>query len=83
MHLYHFSPITLRTLLSRAGFHIVENTPRYGGKKVSLHFIIERVGKIHPIFTKLMSPLRALGHWNFYLNVYDEMIAVARKTGFT
>jgi 2-polyprenyl-3-methyl-5-hydroxy-6-metoxy-1,4-benzoquinol methylase len=82
-HLYHFSPITLRTLLSRAGFHIVENTPRYGGKKVSLHFIIERVGKIHPIFTKLLSPLRALGHWNFYLNVYDEMIAVARKTGFT
>jgi len=80
-HLYHFSPQTLRLLLSSAGFHIVENTARYGGKKVSISFIVERVGKLHPLLTKLLSPLKIIGNCNLYLNFFDEMIAVARKTG--
>lgn len=80
-HLYHFSPVTLRRLLYQAGFHVVENTPRFGGKKVSIDFIVERVGKIHPALTALLSPLRAVGRWHLYLNFKDEMIAVARKSG--
>ncbi|MFH1999670.1 MAG: class I SAM-dependent methyltransferase [Planctomycetota bacterium] len=80
-HLYHFSPITLRMLLSRAGFHILENSPRYGGKQVTINFIIERVGKIHPFLPVLLSPLKVIGNWNLYLNFLDEMIAVARKSG--
>ena len=80
-HLYHFSPVTLRRLLLQAGFFVVENTPRFGGKKVTIDFIVERVGKIHPVLTTLLSPLRLIGQWNLYLNFQDEMIAVARKTG--
>ena len=80
-HLYHFGPATLRRLLAMAGFTIMENTPRYGGKKVSINFIVERVGKIHPLLTKLLSPLKIIGNWSLYLNFFDEMIAVARKTG--
>jgi hypothetical protein len=80
-HLYHFSPITLRRMLSEAGYYVVENTPRFGGKKVSIDFIIERVGKLHPVFTVLLSPLRFFGKMNLYLNFFDEMIAVARKSG--
>jgi SAM-dependent methyltransferase len=71
-HLYHFSPRTIRMLLDQAGYHVVENTPRFGGKKVSLDFIIERVGKIHPLLA---------GRLNIYLNFFDEMIVVSKKAG--
>lgn len=80
-HLYHFAPYTIRKLLDQAGFHVLENTPRYGGKKVTVNFIIERVGKIHPALTWLLSPLKPLGNLPLYLNFFDEMIVVARKTG--
>ncbi len=80
-HLYHFAPITLRRLLAGAGFHIVENTSQLGGKKVSIHFIVERAGKIHPLLSRILSPLEWLGNWSIYLNFHDEMIAVARKMG--
>lgn len=80
-HLYHFSPITLRKLLDKSGFHVLENSPRFGGKKVSINFIVERVGKIHPFLTVLLSPLKVIGNVNLYLNFLDEMIVVARKNG--
>lgn len=78
-HLYHFSPITVRLLLEKAGFYVVENTPRFAGKKVSINFIVERVGKIHPLFSKLLSPLKIIGDKGIYLNFLDEMIVVAQK----
>jgi ubiquinone/menaquinone biosynthesis C-methylase UbiE len=80
-HLYHFSPVTLRRLLGNAGYHIVENTPQYGGKKVSIDFIVERAGRIHPLLSKFLAPLKIVGSLSVYLNFYDEMIAVARKSG--
>jgi len=78
-HLYHFSPKTVAMLLERAGFTIEENTPRRGGKKVSFDFLVERVGKIHPALSVLASPLRLIGRRSLYINLFDEMIVVARK----
>ncbi len=78
-HLYHFCPTTVRLLVEKSGFHVVENTPRFGGKKVSINFIIERIGKVHPLLSKLLSPLKIVGDKSIYLNFFDEMIVVAQK----
>jgi 2-polyprenyl-3-methyl-5-hydroxy-6-metoxy-1,4-benzoquinol methylase len=78
-HLYHFDPESLARLLNDTGWEIVENTPRYGGKYVSMRFLVERVGRIHPWLTTLASPLRLLGNAALYLNMRDEMVVVARK----
>jgi 2-polyprenyl-3-methyl-5-hydroxy-6-metoxy-1,4-benzoquinol methylase len=78
-HLYHFDPDSLTRLLKDAGWEIVANSPRYGGKYVSMRFLVERVGKIHPWLTYLASPLRLFGNASMYLNMRDEMIVVARK----
>lgn len=78
-HLYHFAPKTVSTLLERAGFRILENTPRRGGKKVSFNFIAERVGKIHPVLSTLAAPLRWIGGRSLYVNLFDEMLIVAAK----
>jgi len=77
-HLYHFDPRTLQRLLSEAGFEVVENTPRLGGKYVSMAFLVERVGRIHPWLSTLASPLRLLGSRALYVNLCDEMVVVAR-----
>lgn len=77
-HLYHFEPRTLARLLSEAGFELLENTPRLGGKYVSLDFMVERVGRIHPWLSILASPLRLLGSRALYVNLRDEMVVVAR-----
>jgi 2-polyprenyl-3-methyl-5-hydroxy-6-metoxy-1,4-benzoquinol methylase len=77
-HLYHFDPRTLERLLSEAGFEILENTPRLGGKYVSMDFLVERVGRIHPWLSTLASPLRLFGSSAFYVNLRDEMVVVAR-----
>jgi 2-polyprenyl-3-methyl-5-hydroxy-6-metoxy-1,4-benzoquinol methylase len=78
-HLYHFEPATLARLLSDAGFRILHRTARYGGKYVSPHFVAERVGKIHPIFAALSSPLRVIPGPSVYVNLRDEMVVLAAK----
>jgi 2-polyprenyl-3-methyl-5-hydroxy-6-metoxy-1,4-benzoquinol methylase len=78
-HLYHFDPRSLARLLDETGFTILENTPRLGGKYVSMQFLAERVGRIHPLLSTLASPLRLAGHASVYLNFRDEMVVVARK----
>jgi 2-polyprenyl-3-methyl-5-hydroxy-6-metoxy-1,4-benzoquinol methylase len=78
-HLYHFDPATLARLLDECGFTLLENTPRLGGKYVSMQFLVERVGRLHPLLTTLASPLRLLGGASVYLNFRDEMVAVAKK----
>jgi len=77
-HLYHFDPRTLERLLTEAGFEILENTPRLGGKYVSMNFLVERVGRIHPWLSTLASPLRLFGSTALYVNLRDEMVVVAR-----
>ena len=77
-HIYHFNPKTLGRVLARGGFEIVENTPWLGGKYVSMNFIAERAGRLHPVLSTLFSPLRLLRSRSVYVNLFDEMIAVAR-----
>ena len=79
-HLYHFDPKTIQVLLARGGWSILENSSRRGGKYVSLGFVVERVGRIHPLLSKVMSPMKVLGKRSLYVNVFDEMLVVARPT---
>jgi len=80
-HIYHFHERTLADALGRAGFRVLENRPWLGGKYVSLGFIAERAGKLHPVFSALLSPLRLIGNAALYVNLFDEMIVVAESEG--
>jgi 2-polyprenyl-3-methyl-5-hydroxy-6-metoxy-1,4-benzoquinol methylase len=82
-HLYHFHAESIRRLLDQAGFEILENTPRRGGKYVSMGFLVERVGRLHPVLSVLAAPLRLLGRFSPYVNLFDEMVLVARRRGTT
>lgn len=77
-HLYHFNPQTVAELLDQAGFEVVSNTPRFGGKYVSLSFIAERASRLSPAMGFLLKPLHLLGRANLYVNFHDEMVVVAR-----
>ena len=67
-------------MLTEAGFRILENTPKLGGKYVSLSFIAERAGRVHPILSTLLSPLNWFKGASVYINLNDEMIVVAEPT---
>jgi 2-polyprenyl-3-methyl-5-hydroxy-6-metoxy-1,4-benzoquinol methylase len=77
-HIYHFNPKTISRLLGEAGFEILENRPWLGGKYVSMGFIAERAGRLHPVISTLLSPLKLLRKASVYVNLLDEMIVVAR-----
>jgi 2-polyprenyl-3-methyl-5-hydroxy-6-metoxy-1,4-benzoquinol methylase len=77
-HLYHFDPKTVRVLLAKAGLELVEWSPRRGGKHVSLRFLVERAGRVHPLLSTLLAPLRLFGGTTLYVNLRDEMLVVAR-----
>ncbi|MGQ0553737.1 MAG: class I SAM-dependent methyltransferase [Planctomycetota bacterium] len=78
-HLYHFAPASLERLLEQTGFRSTSRTSRYGGKYVSMAFIAERAGRLHPWLSHFLAPLRAIGRRSLYLNFHDEMILCARK----
>lgn len=80
-HIYHFNPETIADLFARADFEILENRPWLGGKYVSMGFIAERAGRLHPVLSTLLSPLRLLERVAVYVNLFDEMIVVARPKG--
>jgi 2-polyprenyl-3-methyl-5-hydroxy-6-metoxy-1,4-benzoquinol methylase len=77
-HLYHFAPETIRRLLAESGFSTVSLTARRGGKYVGLDFIAERAGKVHPILSKALAPVSRAHGLALYVNLFDEMIVVAR-----
>jgi len=79
-HIYHFNERTLADVLGRAGFRVLENRPWLGGKYVSLGFIAERAGKLHPILSVALAPLRLLENASLYVNLFDEMIVVAEPS---
>lgn len=76
-HIYHFNPDTLRDVLGRGGFRVLENRPWLGGKYVSMGFVAERAGRLHPVLSTLLSPLKLLSERALYVNLLDEMIVVA------
>jgi len=80
-HIYHFDPSTIAKLMDDAGFRILENTPKLGGKFVSLDFIAERAGRVHPVMSTLLSPLKLFGRASVYINLNDEMIVMAEPAG--
>lgn len=77
-HIYHFDPATIRRVLDEGGFVIVENSARLGGKYVSMGFVAERAGRLHPLFSALLSPLKLVARRSVYVNLFDEMIVVAK-----
>jgi len=78
-HLYHFSPSTLRLLLEKSGFEPFFQTSRFGGKHVSVGFVLERATRLHPAMRHLLRPLSPFESFHAYVNVFDELIVVARK----
>ncbi len=79
-HLFHFSPYTLRLLLEeKAGMEILGMTSRFGGKYVSPAFIAERIGRIHPVLSRLLSPFSLVKKLGIYVNVFDELVVACRK----
>lgn len=78
-HLWHFAPDTMRLLLSKAGLEPVAITSRGAGKYITLSFIQERAGKVHPALSLLASPLKLIGNLPLYVNLHDEMIVVAKS----
>ncbi|MFO0981650.1 MAG: class I SAM-dependent methyltransferase [Planctomycetota bacterium] len=78
-HLYHFSPATLPRLLAASGLQQVESSARRGGKRVSVEFIMERARRVHPIVATLLKVLKPFARTTLYVNLFDEIIAVARR----
>lgn len=78
-HIYHFDPKTVRRLLADCGFETLECRSSLGGKYVSLEFIVERAQRVHPILSRILSPLNRLGRSAVYVNLRDEMVVLARK----
>jgi SAM-dependent methyltransferase len=77
-HLFHFHPGTIRQALEETGFRVHHNHARQAGKYVDLNFALERSKRILPALSWILVPLRALGNPSLYVNLYDEMIVVAR-----
>ena len=84
-HLFHFHPGTVRQALEQTGFRVHHNHGRQAGKYVDLSFALERSKRVMPPLGWLLSPLRApllaIGNPALYVNLYDEMIVVARPQG--
>lgn len=84
-HLYYFSPTTLKAMLRKAGFEVVKVfTFGKGGKHCSLLFIFRRLKEYsRMLFTPFyrLSERTPLGRWSLYVDMGDNMVAVARKTG--
>jgi SAM-dependent methyltransferase len=77
-HLWHFSPTTATRLLEAGGFRVEDMTARRAGKYVGLDFIVERAGKVHPTLSRILSPLSRFGAVAPYVNLFDEIVVLAR-----
>ncbi len=82
-HIYHFDPKTIADLMAKSGFRILENSPRLGGKYVSLGFVAERAARLHKVAAFLLSPLKLASRASVYVNLFDEMIVVAEPLDAT
>jgi 2-polyprenyl-3-methyl-5-hydroxy-6-metoxy-1,4-benzoquinol methylase len=76
-HLHHFHAGTLERAYREAGLRTLHRTARYGGKLVSPAFVAERAGRVHPVLSTLLAPLARFSRGGLYVNLYDELIAVA------
>lgn len=77
-HIHHFSPKTIRTVLDRSGFEVMNLTHRGAGKYISVDFFVERMRRYSVVVHHLLRPAHLFGRLFFYLNPGDEMIVIAR-----
>jgi hypothetical protein len=79
-HLHHFDPVTCSRLLALAGFDVVHRTARHAGKYVRLSFIAERSARLGRWIARLLAPLHLFRRLSLYVNLFDEMVFVARPS---
>ncbi|MCA9771373.1 MAG: class I SAM-dependent methyltransferase [Myxococcales bacterium] len=77
-HIYHFSPPTIRRALDLAGFEMRHLQARGAGKLVTIDFIVERAGRLHPMLSKILGALPLPRGKAVYVNPMDEMLVAAR-----
>ena len=80
-HLYYFSPVTIRNLLSQAGFEaVVVSKP---GKRVPLDFALWKLASLvipgAGSAALRLGALTHLGRLTPFVNLWDIMTVVARK----
>jgi len=75
-HLVHFHRATLRECFERANLRVLEMSARGAGKYVRGEFIVERSQRLHRSLPRILRPLLG-GSWSVYVNLGDELIAVA------
>jgi 2-polyprenyl-3-methyl-5-hydroxy-6-metoxy-1,4-benzoquinol methylase len=83
LHLYYFSPKTIRSLLTKTGFYVIKITKKSAGKYCNFRFLIDKFYNISRPLTKLID------HWfqrypmlakrAIYINPSDEMLIFAQK----
>jgi SAM-dependent methyltransferase len=78
-HVWHFSDRSLRALLSRAGFDVVDIGKSGAGKYVSIGFVIDRMERFHPWLHRFARAFSALRKRYVYVNPWDELLVVARR----
>jgi len=79
-HLHYFSRSTLRQLLGRAGFELVDSM--HIGKHVTIRFFLKRLGMYAPKLAAMLSDVvrdSRLAHVPIYVNPRDIVCVVARK----
>jgi 2-polyprenyl-3-methyl-5-hydroxy-6-metoxy-1,4-benzoquinol methylase len=75
-HLVHFHRGTLARALEAADLRLLSLRRRAAGKYVRGEFLVERSARLHARLPALLGPLLG-GPWALYLNLGDELIAVA------
>ena len=79
-HIYHFTPATIAKILESSGFEVERLTHRHAGKYVSFAFLKERLRRFGWFPGLIGNTVGLLGRRFLYVNPFDEMIVVARKS---
>jgi SAM-dependent methyltransferase len=77
-HLYHFHAGTLRRAVEAANLEWLGASSRYGGKVISPAFVVERAQRVSKLLSFALTPITWLPVRGVYVNLFDELIAVAR-----
>ena len=84
LHLFHFTPRTLRRLLQETGFRVKTITRGDAGKVCNLRFVVDKLRHLSKFASRLAGALLArcpsLSRRSIYVNLGDEMIVYAQKS---
>jgi 2-polyprenyl-3-methyl-5-hydroxy-6-metoxy-1,4-benzoquinol methylase len=81
MHIYYFTPQTMRKMLEACGYEVLRIIPHF--KALSLGYFIERIREISIVPAAIISPLSSFMHAGKHIiSVYaGQMTVIARKKG--